>query len=131
MTAVLTPDELAASCYRAFLSASGLRPDPWEGLALEHQAPWLRVALHGEAALLSCEGRHPSEGGAALAALQARGDPALLEMALGAPRNRLAYEALARHLLTLIDGDGSPDLPALEASWADWATRRRGMGEKR
>lgn len=129
MTAILSPDELAASLYRAFCAALAIGSAPWEHLPLEHQAPWLRVALHGEQTLLACEGKSYAQAGEALARLQCANDPEALELAVRGTRNRTAYEALARHFMTLIDGEGLPDLAELEARWGPWALGKFEIGK--
>ncbi len=122
MNVVLSPDELAGSCYRVFCLASGMDSfAPWEHLSLEFQEPWLRMALAAEAVLVGCEGRSYAQAGCALAEAQCKGDEQLLNLALSGTRNRTCYEALARHLMTLFESEKVPDVGTLELSWRDWA----------
>jgi hypothetical protein len=39
-------------------------------------------------------------------------------------KEKIAWEAVTRHLATLIDADEIPDLRSLERSWAKWAEKR-------
>lgn len=119
----LTQEEIAQTTYRAWAHAWGAPVPPWETLSLEAQSTFLRLAKHAESAMTRLEG----EG-------YTRVTDELMRLAHGemepsrSPRDLIAWEAVARHLATLLDSDeveGPEALGDLEASWAPWAARRR------
>lgn len=119
----LTPEDIANTCYRAWSHAWGGAVPAWETLALEVQVPFLRLARRAESALERLQGQSFS-----------RVTEELMRLAFGehepsrTPRDLIAWEAVARHLVALIDSDelDSPEaLGDLEGSWAPWGELRR------
>lgn len=111
--------DVARSAHAAYRAAGGsLAPAEWDGLSLDGQSVFLRLAKFGGGELTMLEGRPYAEVGAKLRDLATRGAWP------GEAREGLAWEAVARHLTALIDGDDLADLGALEQSWGPWAAKR-------
>lgn len=111
----LTSEELAASCYRAWSAACAFPGLAWEQLSLDDQTPWLKVARKGEEILSRMQGKTYHAAGLELHGLA--GDCTF--------HSPLAWEAVARHLTTLLDADDIDDLGGLEQSWRDWAAKKQ------
>lgn len=116
----LSPDDVAASAYRSFHAAClRAQPPDFDGLPWEEQQEWFRLALGAERLLEEYHGRPYPEAASALAALHAGGDAPR-----ETPRGGVAWQAVCRHLMTLLDCDEVFDLEALELSWREWAKSR-------
>ncbi len=115
----LEPQDVARSAYHAYRAAGGERAaGEWEGLSLDRQALFLRLAKFGGGELAMLEGKPYSHAGGKLRQLATGAEEPV------SPRECLAWEAVARHLTTLLDADDVTDLSALELSWGEWAGRK-------
>lgn len=129
MAVMLTDtEEIGASLFRAVEFAKQVEAPDWDGLSLEHQAPYLLLAKHGPALLESMEGRPWHEVAFALfhrvAPEGAEGVPVEALWAALPPACKLAWEACARHLAAICDQVEDVTLDELERSWAGWALER-------
>src|SRR5262245_65830792 len=122
----LTPQDIAASCYRAYTGALGIA-DEWDGLSLDCQAPWL-VLAHRAPRLFEAQENQPWGLVAKMlfisyvACGEQQGEQ--LWLTANSLPERLAWEAVARHFVTLLEADDVTDLAALERSWAGWVQKQ-------
>jgi hypothetical protein len=110
-------EDVAASLYRLAGAICGGAP-AWDGLAVEAQLRWLALAQRGPGILEACEGASFADAGRRLCAAF---DPDL------APESRadaLCWEALARHLLCVIDCEAASSLEVSESVMLEWFNRR-------
>lgn len=114
----LSTEDVAQTAWRAFSSAMGSNV-PWDFLSYEAQDPWLRLALRAEKVMQENEGRTYREVAAKLHEAAMGGGQ------FASPLHTLAWEAVTRHLMTLLDADDIADLDALEKSWAEWVAKRK------
>ena len=123
-TETLSPEEMAASAFRAFCFAGQVEvPPSWEEESCENQDRWLRLAQKAQQGLLDFDGQPVKQAAAWLLGHWSHEEPGKVWGLL--PRGlQLCWEAVARHLNTLLDSDEVSDVGALERSWNEWAKER-------
>ncbi len=112
--------DIAASAFRAFSYAGGVQDEPeWDKLDSETQLRWLHLAKHAEGTLQAMEDKPYQQAAAGLAALWAKtDDPAFFETF--SKRLQIIWQAVTRHLMTLLDCDDVDSPEPLERSWGEW-----------
>lgn len=123
-------EDVAASLYR--LMGEGMRllmgsgpPADFAGLGFAEQMRWLGVAKRGPAALERAEGRPMREAGRELfLCCDDDGDRGRAVWEAMHWPLKLLWEALARHLLVVIDCDEASGLEESEALMLDWLKRK-------
>jgi hypothetical protein len=126
----LTEPELAASAYRVWKSVQGLPALP-EREAPETQEGWLRLGRHAEALLEGAVEKPYSLAGFAcmvlvLSKVSRQDAPGVWSKLPG--QQRLAWEAVARHLAMVLKCDELESLEEAEAVWPEWAAKRSARG---
>lgn len=121
-------EDLAYSAYNLFAKMRGLQRT-WEQMDGD-QAPWCEVAVlainvidlpESETASIDLSARELAEN------LYNRYCEANVSPAMWGSLNsneRLAWEAVGRHLANLIDSDGSLDFADMETKMLEWVTQR-------
>ncbi len=117
--------DLAQSCYRVWHLARGLNPSEWQGLSYEDQKAWVRVAIKAEQTLERCEGMKYQDAARQLALASVQSDEEKLQEMLSDQRDRIAWEALTRHLMCLYDDADDYNLSMAEETWAQWGAERQ------
>lgn len=108
----------AASAYRVFEGASG-RTGDWDGLSLEAQAGWIRLAQRAERILEKVEGRSWEEAATALY------EDSRMTIGISADLSPLLpWVTLARHLMTLMNADDIKGPADSEQFWIEWAKKK-------
>lgn len=121
----LTPEEIAASAYRAFASAGNVEEPPvWENEGYEMQAAWHAVALAAMAELPDFNGQPVHKAARWLASIWSKGRLEDERYNALPTQLKLCWEAVTRHLATVLDSDELTDLAGLERSWAEWTRVR-------
>lgn len=123
MEAVLDVGEIARSAFNVW---KGDLPGDWDRLSADEQAIWTIFAKRAPERLALLEGKPYSEAAAEVWAIfqRARGRPVTIqEFAHAAPLERLAFEAVARHLALLMDSDEADPAKA-EQMWIEWRRER-------
>jgi hypothetical protein len=124
----LTVEEIARSAYNACAHAAMVEDGPnWEGEGTDQQARWIYLARRAQEELPSFDGKKAPEAARWLYEQWAR-DAGALDWEHLALRLRLCWEAVARHLATLLDSDELEDMAALEHSWGEWTAARTSRG---
>lgn len=121
----LEPLELARSAFKVFCLVMGQAED-WDRASLERQQPWLLVGNQAGGLLERLEGNSFAHCGYELMRLHLAPEerPGALTVWNTLPaRARLAWEAVARHLATLLDSDEVTSLEEAEALWPAWAEK--------
>lgn len=128
----LAPEEVAASAFNAFHAALG-DSLTWDKAGELEEALFQRLAFNAAPILEAVEGKSIP---AVAALVQARcyrwkqfPDTNFADLPV---RERLAYEALTRHLNYLLDAEDTSDRARVEASWKDWTERKlKGLTNER
>jgi hypothetical protein len=124
----LSVAETAQSLHRLNDQLCGREPEPWEGLAYEHQLPWLALASRGPAKMQGMEGARLRDVAAQLWKLACAPEDAdgAEQVFYQTPDDgfRLRWEAIARHLHTLIDCDELSSPEESERMWLDWYSKK-------
>jgi hypothetical protein len=115
----MTTEQLAASAYRAATYASQREPVAWGLLPELDRESWLRMAAQADAILTENEGSTYEAVAAKLIAAFVGGRPKWVMDAAEV----ISWQAVARHLVQLLDDDEIDDLAALEQSWRGWASK--------
>lgn len=115
-------EELAKSCCTVFHTALQLTHEAWERQSLEKQLPWLRLAQGGPIRLEQLEGATYAQVGremwlVTLAERAAEASDAWDHLPW---EFHYAWEAVARHLMTMLDADDVENVPELEQGWRQW-----------
>jgi hypothetical protein len=124
----LDMEQVAQSACRVFCYVLG-GPANWEGLSPEEQGAWLQLAKNSDAILTKHEGAHYQVAAQELFAawVEAKfgeGTGSTLPWKDVPLIGQLAWQAVARHLHTLLDSDEISDLGAMESLWRPWAEKR-------
>lgn len=114
----MTTEQLAASAYRAGTYASQQEPVAWGLLTESDRQAWLRMAGQAEAILTENDGKSYRDAAALLWRAFAGVAGPLPDRAWAIP-----WQAVARHLVQLLDDDDIDNLEALEQSWRGWASK--------
>lgn len=120
----LNLEETAATCYRAWHYAAAWKQQPWDHLSLDEQSLWLRMAKSCERIMELSEGKSYADAGESLAKVHCGDRDVVYTVYTANSRLKLAWQALARHLVTLMDSDDVESLDSLEQSWGPWAEER-------
>lgn len=123
-TLKLAPEQMAVTVANAFFHASGCGEPSWDALSDDEQQRWLKLAVRGPLLMQTLEGQNFHAVGTKLASFWAGDDGRFYNSLL--PRMKTAWQAVARHLTTLLDceADQIGPLSILEASWGPWAARK-------
>jgi hypothetical protein len=114
----LSLEAAAVSAYNAFFWAQGLGDKPnFDHLNLDDTAQWSRLALKAEAVLGALEGKPMDVAASEVAKVWSIGKIDYKELPL---KQQLCWQAVTRHLCTLIDAEEIPHLVTLEKSWGEW-----------
>jgi hypothetical protein len=114
-------EAVAVSAFNAWSYAQGLKSPNFDHLSIEDMGKWGRLANHAEQLLNSMEGKPLDVATSEVYKFWSRegGDYAKLN-----DWQKLHWQAVVRHLATLIDAEEIPDLQTLERSWGQWVIVR-------
>jgi hypothetical protein len=111
----------AVSCYNVYAYAAGMTEPNFELLTEDSQSLWGRLATRAEILIDNGEGMKFHEIGKLVAHDWSRGQIPWDQVT---DKQKLCWEAVARHLAYLINAEDIPDLQASERSWALWAQQK-------
>ncbi len=117
-------ERLAASIYRVWCGACGITllngsAISWDQLSFAEHDPWFAVARGAINTITACEGKTWREASESLARLC----PLVVVPPDG--RDMVAWQAVARHLVTLIDAEDVDSVADVEAYWVNWAKEQQ------
>lgn len=126
MDVSLDDSGIAESLYKAVSIAQGNEPN-WDGLGLEDQMMYLRVAKKGPLVAQDMVGESWQDVAYEMYRLSSGQDVEDQQLSMTwanmAPVGRLVWEIIARHLIMLLDADDLV-LGQAEAMWQPWLAKR-------
>lgn len=108
----------AASAYRVYEGASG-RVGDWDGLSIDAQLPWVRLAQRAERVLEKIEGCTWEEAATALYEDSREAFGMIADLSPILP-----WVTVARHLMTLMNADDIKGPADSEQFWIEWAKKK-------
>lgn len=124
-----TVPDIAESLYRLYARITGAQTE-WEFLPFPEQALWIKIARDGAKVLEKLgEGQTFARAGYEVflcSWFPEDPDSENYYYNVLPPEARLAWEAVARYLFTLVDCDEVTTLSDLEQMWAEWYTKKAG-----
>lgn len=128
----LDTNAIAESLYRAVAIAQGNEPN-WDGLSLDDQMMYIRVASKGPAVAQDMEGDAWRDVAFEMYRISNAMDvdeQQLMQSWINLSLvGRLVWEIIARHLVMLLDADDL-DMGNAEAMWQPWFSKRMQDEEK-
>ena len=129
----MTTEQLAASAYRVASITRGKEPLAWGLMAPSDREGWLRVAREAArdvGGLASLEGLAWGEASKIIYDVYENRKSEKDNVYPPFPEWSTCWEAVARHLVQLMNDDDIDDLEALEQFWRGWAAKRLQTEEK-